>query len=368
MEIDQFYMQRAIDLARKGLGKVNPNPLVGAVIVKNGIIIGEGYHEKYGEPHAERIALKNCKVDPSESTLYVTLEPCCHFGKTPPCTDAIIESKINRVVIGGEDPNELVSGKGIKILKEHGIQVDIILEKECKELNKVFFHYIRNKTPYVVMKYGMTLDGKIATNSGRSKWITSEASRKHVHELRNELSAIMVGIKTVLTDNPFLTCRIPEGRNPIRIICDSHLQLPLDSNIVKTAMKIPTIVATICDDEYKKKRLEELNINVLFTKGLNERIDLKDLMTRLGVMQIDSILLEGGATLNYSALSCGIVNSLNIYMAPKIFGGTKSPSPIEGIGISNIEEAYLFTRNRMSVIGEDILLEYDVGVKKCSLA
>ncbi|ROR30500.1 diaminohydroxyphosphoribosylaminopyrimidine deaminase/5-amino-6-(5-phosphoribosylamino)uracil reductase [Mobilisporobacter senegalensis] len=366
MENDQYYMEKAIELAKKGIGKVNPNPMVGAVIVKHGVIIGEGYHEKYGCLHAERMALDKCNEDPKDSTLYVTLEPCCHFGKTPPCTDAIIKSKIKRVVIGIKDPNELVSGKGIEILKSHGIQVDTgVLGKECLELNKKFFHYILTKTPFVLMKYAMTVDGKIGTNTGNSKWITGEEARRHVHELRNELSGIMVGIKTVLTDDPLLTCRIPEGRNPIRIICDSHLRIPLYSKIVKTAKDIPTIVATISKDYDKRKILEGFNIKVLPVRESNGRIDLNDLLIQLGTMGIDSILLEGGATLNESALSSGIVNRLNVYIAPKIFGGTISPSPIEGTGISEIEEAYLLTRNKISVIGDDILLQYDVEVKKC---
>ena len=227
---DTEYMRLALELAKKGCGWTSPNPMVGAVIVKDGQIIGQGWHERYGQPHAERNALASCVVDPEGATMYVTLEPCCHYGKQPPCVNAIIEHKISRVYVGSDDPNALVSGKGYQILRDAGIEVIThVLKEECDSLNPVFFHYIVNKTPYVVMKYAMTMDGKIATYSGKSKWITGEEARAHVMEQRNALTGIMVGSETVIKDDPSLTCRIEGGRNPVRIICDSRFQWILRS-------------------------------------------------------------------------------------------------------------------------------------------
>ena len=229
---DEKYMVLAMELAKKGYGYTAPNPVVGAVIVKNGCIIGQGYHEKYGEPHAERNALASCTQSPEGATIYVTLEPCCHHGKQPPCTDAIIEAGIGRVVTGSGDPNPLVGGKGIQILRDHGIQVtEHVLREECDRLNQVFFHYIQTGRPYVTMKYAMTMDGKIAAYTGASRWVTGEEARHHVHEQRKKNTAIMVGIGTVLADDPMLNCRIEGGRNPVRIICDTHLKMPLTSKI-----------------------------------------------------------------------------------------------------------------------------------------
>lgn len=217
--MNKKYMQLAVELAKKGRGHVNPNPLVGAVIVKDGAIIGQGCHEQYGELHAERNALKNCRISPEGAKMYVTLEPCCHYGKTPPCTEAIIESGISKVVIGTLDPNPLMAGKSVDILKKHGISVEVgVLEQECRELIRVFRKYITTGRPYVLMKYAMTMDGKIATRTGASRWITGETARAHVQETRNEFPAIMVGVNTVLKDDPLLTCRMENGRNPVRII------------------------------------------------------------------------------------------------------------------------------------------------------
>ena len=237
---DEKYMRHAIELAKKGLGWTNPNPMVGAVIVKDGKIIGEGYHKKYGELHAETSALNNCTKSPEGATIYVTLEPCCHHGKQPPCTEAIIKAGIKRVVIGSLDPNPLVSGKGMQILREHNIQVDnkLVCNRECIDMNYVFFHYIKEKLPYVIVKYAQTLDGKIATHNGLSKWITGEAARENVHMDRHRYSAIMVGINTVIKDDPMLNCRckdIEKPHNPVRIVCDTRLRTPLDSRLVKTA-------------------------------------------------------------------------------------------------------------------------------------
>lgn len=361
---EEKYMLRAIELAKNGTGAVNPNPLVGAVIVKNGKIIGEGYHKRYGNLHAEREAFSNLSEDAAGAEMYVTLEPCCHFGKQPPCTHAIVSHGISHVYVGSDDPNDKVAGKGIEYLREHGITVDTHMMKEqCDELNPVFFHYITTKTPYVVMKYAMTLDGKIATYSGKSKWITGEAARKRVAESRNEYMGIMAGIGTVIADNPMLTCRIPNGRNPIRIICDSNLRIPLESNIVNTAADIKTIVAVSneCLEQLQDDRADKLlkkGIEIMPVSRVKNGIDLKELMLKLGTRGIDGILLEGGGTLNYSALRAEIVNELHVYIAPKIFGGRDALSPVEGMGIESPNEAKKFSLKKVELIEEDIRLVY----------
>ena len=363
--MDEKYMLHAIELAKKGIGKVNPNPLVGAVIVKDGRIIGEGYHKKYGELHAERHAFANMTERAEGAEMYVTLEPCCHFGKQPPCTEAIIEHKIKRVYVGSDDPNELVAGKGISILRDAGIEViPHILKKECDALNPVFFHYITTGRPYVMMKYAMTLDGKIACETGKSKWVTGEAARQRVQERRNELSGIMVGIGTVLADNPSLTCRIPDGRNPVRIICDSHLRIPMDCHLVETADKVRTIVATISLDLKKKRELNMRGVEVICCREKDNRVDLQDLMLTLGNEGIDGILLEGGSSLNHSALKYGIVDRIEVYVAPKIFSGSGKYTPVRGIGANTPSEAFFLSNPEVEKIGDDLLLSYDVLGRK----
>lgn len=370
---EEKYMRRAIELAKKGSGHVNPNPLVGAVIVRDGEIIGEGYHECYGQLHAERNAIANAKkrVNSLESsTIYVTLEPCCHYGKTPPCTEAIIEEKIARVVVGSDDPNPLVSGKGFQMLREKGIEViPHFLKEKCDAMNHVFFHYIRTGTPYVAMKYAMTMDGKIACYTGDSKWVTGEESRAHVQTLRNHYKGIMAGIGTVLADDPMLNCRIEGGRDPIRIIADSHLRIPMDSQLVRTAGQQPLIVACLPDaDEEKAAQLQEKGVEVLRIPGVTtaditeeqkEVISLPVLMKELGARKIDGILLEGGGQLNESALQAGIVDRIYCYIAPKIFGGAQAKTPVEGQGLTRAADAWQFNRIGMQEFGQDILLEYE---------
>lgn len=356
---DRDYMTRAIELAERGVGYTSPNPLVGAVIVKDGRIIGEGYHERYGSLHAERNAFASLKESAEGATIYVTLEPCCHHGKQPPCTEAIVENKIARVVIGSRDPNPLVSGKGTAYLRKHGILVEEdFMREECDRLNPIFFHYITNKLPYVVMKYAMTLDGKIATVTGASKWISGEESRHMVHELRHKYRGIMVGIGTVLADDPMLNCRIEGLRSPVRIICDSHLAIPLDSNICKTAKEYDTIIACAKGDEEKKEILKKMGITIINVPYKDGRVDLHKLMKELAELKIDSILLEGGGTLNDAMIRADLVNEIKAYVAPKIFGGANAKSPVTGIGVTLPSEASLFTLKDMKRCGEDVLLEY----------
>ena len=368
MSFEKEYMERAIELAKKGIGAVNPNPLVGAVIVKDGRIIGEGYHAKYGELHAERNAFANLTEEATGAEMYVTLEPCCHYGKQPPCVEAIVEHKIAKVYVGSDDPNEKVAGKGIKYLRDNGIEVETqVMKNECDEINPVFFHYITTGKPYVVMKYAMTMDGKIATYKGLSKWITGEEARNRVQHTRHQYKGIMVGIGTVIEDNPMLTCRLEGGRNPIRIVCDSNLSIPIDCNLVKTAKDIPTIVGTIekqpTDEEYEKylsklQALEKEGVQVISVKAVDNHIDLEDFMLKLGKQSIDGILLEGGGTLNYSALSSGIVNEVQMYIAPKIFGGKDAISPVEGIGVEAPDMCFGFDLKKVEKIDRDILLTY----------
>ena len=371
------YMRRALELSLRGTGRVSPNPLVGAVIVKNGRIIGEGWHAVFGSLHAERAALENCRSrgeDPAGADIYVTLEPCCHHGKQPPCTDALIEAGIRRVFTGCGDPNPKVAGKGIRILKEHGIEVtEHLLEEECRKVNEVFFHYITTGLPLVVLKYAMTLDGKTACFTGASRWVTGEAARRHVHETRNRLTAIMAGVGTVLTDDPLLTCRLGEaqkGRDPVRIICDSSLRTPLTAKVVTTARETPTILATCCRDKEKQAPYIAAGCRILEcgdaraqdppgTAPASPRVDLKDLAAKLGAEGIDSILLEGGGTLAANALREGILQEADAFIAPKFFGG-RGHAPMEGEGVALPEEAWKLEIMEIQRYGDDFFIRYRV--------
>lgn len=351
-------MERALELAKKGIGRVNPNPLVGAIIVKDGEIIGEGYHECYGEAHAERNAVKN-SIEPVEgSTIYVTLEPCAHYGKTPPCVDLIIEKNFKKVVIGMLDPNSLVAGKSIEKLKEHGIEVIVgVKEEECRKINEIFIKYITSKVPFVILKSGMSLDGKIATYTGNSKWITSEESRQDSQNLRNRVHSIMVGVNTVIADDPELTCRINNEKNLIRIIVDTNLRIPMDSKVIRNKNKLTIVATSFNSNEEKKKKLRDLGIKVVEVSEKKNKVDLKELMEVLGSEGIDSILIEGGGTLNFSALEEKIVDKIIFYIAPKILGGEKSKSCIEGTGFSELKDAPNLKDISYRKIGEDLVVE-----------
>lgn len=359
--MDIKYMKRAIELSLLGKGYTNPNPLVGAVIVKNDKVIAEGFHEVYGGPHAEVNAFKNATADPKGGTMYVTLEPCSHYGKTPPCANAIVEKGIARVVIGMKDPNPLVSGKGIEILEKNGIHVTSgILEDEIGRINEIFIKYITSQNPFCILKTAMTLDGKIATASGDSKWITNEASRRYVHELRHQVAAIMVGVNTVLVDDPMLTTRLEnkEGMDPIRIIVDTRGRIPLESKVLYGESKAKTIVATteLMDSE-KIKDLQALGAEVIITPLKEDKVDLADLMRQLGEMKIDSVLIEGGSTLNYSALDEGIVDKVITFIAPKIIGGKSAKTPVGGEGLSKINHAFILKDIKITRFDEDMMIE-----------
>lgn len=358
---DREAMLRAIALARRGVPWASPNPLVGAVIVKEGRVIGEGWHERCGQWHAERNALKHCAEDPAGATIYVTLEPCCHQGRTPPCTQALIENRIARVVIGSRDPNPKVSGKGAAQLRAAGITVEEdFMRAECDALNPIFFHYITTRRPYAALKYAMTADGKLATATGASQWITNEEARAHVHTLRSRYRAILVGIGTVLADDPRLNCRAEGGRDPVRVICDSHLRIPLDSRICRTAAQQETIVACACEDSEKRAALEQLGITVLCLPGGDGRVDLNALMDALGAREIDSVLIEGGSEIHAAALEANIVQRLYAYIGAQLFGGRTAPSPIGGAGAAAVADSRKLTRTAIETFGSDVLLTYDV--------
>lgn len=368
--LEEQYMRRAIRLAGLGLGQTNPNPMVGAVIVKNGCIIGEGYHRRCGGPHAERNALASCTEDPAGAVMYVTLEPCCHQGRTPPCTDAILENGIAHVVIGSRDPNPKAAG-GAEILRRNGITVtEHFLQDECDAVNEVYFHYITTGRPYVAMKYAMTADGKIASCTGASKWITGREARAHVHELRCQYTGILAGIGTVLADDPLLNCRAEEEssgledrlsespRQPVRILCDSCLRIPTDSRICRTAGQYRTVIAYAHGTQKKRSALEALGITLLELPEENGRVSLPSLMDALGRMEIDSILLEGGGTLNEAMLRAGLVQKVYAYIAPLLLGGRDAKTPVEGIGFPTPGEGIRLSAPAVSSVGGDLLLEY----------
>ncbi|OOH89696.1 riboflavin biosynthesis protein RibD [Pasteurellaceae bacterium 15-036681] len=355
------YMRRAIALAEQARGWTNPNPLVGCVIVKEGEIIAEGYHERYGEWHAERNAILNSQNDVRGATAYVTLEPCCHHGRTPPCSDLLIERGIKTVVIGSRDPNPLVAGKGTNQLRQAGIEViEDVLREECDKLNPIFFHYIQTKRPYVLLKYAMTADGKIATSGGESKWITGEQARANVQVTRHQYSSIMVGVDTVLADDPMLNSRMPNAKQLVRIVCDSSLRTPLESQLVQTAKEYRTIIATLNEDQNKHQPYQNFGVEIVVTKSKDKRIDLNDLLQKLGAMGIDSLLIEGGSNLNFSALQAGVINRVHCYIAPKLVGGVTAKTPIGGQGIEILANALKLKNPQISLIGEDILLDYEV--------
>lgn len=356
--MDRKYMLRALELAKLGEGKVDPNPLVGAVLVKSGKVIGEGWHKKYGDSHAEVEALNNAIESPEGATLYVTLEPCSHYGKTPPCAKKIIESKIKKCVVAVLDPNPLVSGKGIKYLKDAGIEVEIgILEEEAKEINRVFFKYIKEKKPYLFLKCGITLDGKIATREGNSKWITNDLARTKVQILRNKYMGIMVGINTILKDNPSLDARIENGRNPFRIIIDPDLEISLDSKVLKFKDNKTIIISSLENNNKPKiKELENLGVKIEFLNG--KKFKILEILEKLIKYNIASILLEGGGKLISSAFEENIIDGGEIFIAPKIIGDSKAVSFVDGFKFKKIDEVLKLPNVKFNNYGDNISVEF----------
>ena len=348
------YMDLALKLAEKGKGTTSPNPLVGCVIVKRGRVVGQGFHKKAGEDHAEVMALKQAGKKAKDGILYVNLEPCSHWGRTPPCTEKIVETGIREVIIGMKDPNPVI--KGYDELKFRGVKTKIgILEAECKKLNEIYAKYIKTKRPFVIVKAATSLDGKIATTTGHSKYITGTEARKFVHSLRAELDAVMVGINTILKDNSELTVRLIKGRNPIKIVVDSTLKIPVNANVVKND---PTklIVATTKNANKKKvKLLQQKGVNVLILNTKKGMVDLNELMKELGRLEITSIMIEGGAELNAEAIRSGIVDKILFFISPKMIG--KGLEAIGDLGIKKVDKSINLKNIDYKKIGKDILIE-----------
>jgi diaminohydroxyphosphoribosylaminopyrimidine deaminase/5-amino-6-(5-phosphoribosylamino)uracil reductase len=352
------FMRLALKLARRGLGKVSPNPMVGAVIVKNGRIIAQGYHHYFGGDHAEVDAFKNAKESVAGATMYVTLEPCCHYGKTPPCVNAVIEHKIGRVVIGMLDPDKRVCGNSLKMLRDKGIAVEVgVLEDECRALNESFIKHRTTGIPFVTLKWAQSLDGKIATATGSSTWITSPPSLKLAHKLRSTHDAILVGAGTVLKDNPELTTRLVKGRNPLRVVLDSNLRIPADVKIFKNLAKAPTVLATTAWDAHQK--LDErraLGLEVLIVPpNADGRVDLHALLKTLGGRDVSSLLVEGGAETITSFLRLGLADKIIAIIAPKILG--KGTDAVGELDITEVSKAFKMTFTRVYRSGEDIVAE-----------
>ncbi len=358
---DESYIKLAIELAKKGRGKVSPNPLVGCVIIKEERIIGAGYHEKFGGNHAEINAINSAREDLENATLYINLEPCSHYGKTPPCVDKIIEKKFKRVVIGTLDMNPLVSGAGVKKLKAAGIEVKVgLLEKECIELNKFFFKYIIKKIPYVTLKAAQTIDSKIADTTGNSKWISSTASRRYVHLLRARYDAVLVGPGTVRIDEPGLTVRLTEGRNPKRIVLDSRFELSTNHKIFTSNNDKNTIVVTSNKNFDKKRRIKKLNsmgIKIIFAKSnSNGRLNLKSVLHELAKNQIASVLVEGGGEIYTSFLSENMFDDIFLFISPKILG---SGVPfVNHIGKANLKNALKVKLLNVEKFDDDLCVEF----------
>jgi diaminohydroxyphosphoribosylaminopyrimidine deaminase / 5-amino-6-(5-phosphoribosylamino)uracil reductase len=354
------FMSRAIRMAQKGLGRTSPNPMVGAVVVKNGKIVGEGFHRALGEPHAEVDAIRAAGAQTEGAELFVTLEPCNHYGRTPPCTQAIMAAGIKKVYYGIDDPNPSVIGGGAEFLRKAGVEVvGQVLENRCRALNDMYLTNVTFKRPFVYLKLAMSLDGRVATRTGHSQWITSEQSRMRVHRLRDRVAAVMVGIKTVLADNPFLTTRLNgrEGRDPVRIVADSNLRTPLEANIFNQMSPAGVIIATRRNPPSRlRARLEKKGCRVIETTSL-DKVDLKDLLTNLYQIGITSLLIEGGAGLAWGALEARIVDRCMFFYAPIIIGGKSAPSGVSGAGIDRLEQAPRLVDMRSSRIGPDILVE-----------
>ncbi|MEW6226877.1 MAG: bifunctional diaminohydroxyphosphoribosylaminopyrimidine deaminase/5-amino-6-(5-phosphoribosylamino)uracil reductase RibD [Bacillota bacterium] len=405
--LDKAYMSLALKLARNGAGLTSPNPMVGALIVRDGQIVGWGYHSKAGGPHAEVFALKTAGELAKGATMYVTLEPCCHHGQTPPCTDAILEAGIARVVSPMEDPNPQVSGEGFRILREAGVEVTVgISKEEARRLNEAFVKYITTRLPFVTVKAAMSIDGKIATWSGNSRWITGEKARRYVHTLRAHHDAIMVGIGTIIADNPRLTVRLrpkhgqpnrlaPHGvkpglalsalrgsnlpgvssiaadtatqalslRNPVRVIVDTHARIPLDANVLADDPGNTIVATTSLAPLEKVEELRNLGATVIVTEPREERVDIREVLAELGKREITSVMLEGGGALIASAFEAGMVDKVLVFIAPRVIGGKDAPTWVEGKGAFTIDECTELDISRVKRFRGDILLEAYVKVR-----
>jgi diaminohydroxyphosphoribosylaminopyrimidine deaminase/5-amino-6-(5-phosphoribosylamino)uracil reductase len=358
--LDEKYMRMALRLAAKARGRTSPNPMVGAVVVKNGRVIGRGYHHRAGEPHAEAIALAKAGRAASGATLYVTLEPCSHTKKrTPPCCPLVIRSGVKRVVVAMVDPNPRVSGKGIKTLRKAGIDVATgVMAGEAGRLNEAFVKHITSGLPFVTLKIAQTLDGKIATATGESQWITGMKAREEGHRLRDSNDAIIVGINTVLKDDPTLTARIPNGRDPVRVVVDSSLRIPLHAKVLTQRSSARTVVATLTSaPKAKVLKLKRAGAEVILLKSSGGRVDLRDLIKKLGAMDLMSVLIEGGAEINASAVKAGIVDKVVMFLAPMIMSGTNSLCSVGGVSPAKLSGAVKLFGITSRFVGHDLMVE-----------
>jgi diaminohydroxyphosphoribosylaminopyrimidine deaminase/5-amino-6-(5-phosphoribosylamino)uracil reductase len=355
---DEYWMKRALRFAEKGRGRTSPNPMVGAVLVKDDKVVGEGYHAKAGEAHAEIVALKKAGEKAKGAILYLNLEPCTHYGKTPPCAPQVIEAGVKHVVIGMEDPNPLIEGRGIEFLRRAGLAVQVgILEKECRKLNEAFCKFILEKVPFVILKVALTLDGKIATRDGNSKWISGEASRRLVHRLRDQVDGVLIGIGTVLRDDPMLTARIRGGRDPYRIVLDSQLRIPEEAKVIGTPPSKSVIATTELAPRDKIEKLEKRGVQVLILDSKEGKVNLKSCLSKLGEIGIMNLMVEGGNHVNGSFLDEGLIDKFLFFLSPKLIGDHQALGIFGGRGVLNLQEAIALKEISTRKIGEDILIE-----------
>ena len=367
---DEQWMKRALRLAEKGRGRTSPNPVVGAVLVKRGRVVGEGYHARIGGAHAEINALRQAREKARGAALYLNLEPCTHYGRTPPCVPQVIKAGVKRVVIGVEDPNPLVNGKGIEALRKAGLHVNVgVLEKECRRLNEAFCKYILRKEPFVVLKVAATLDGKIATRNGDSKWISGEASRRFVHKLRDQADGVLVGIGTVLRDDPLLTARTKEGRDPYRIVLDSRLKIPEGAKVFESSPSKVILATTGSAPRDKIERLEKRGVQVLIVDSREGRVNLRSCLCKLAEIGVMNLLVEGGSRVNGSFLDEGLIDKCFLFLSPRLIGDPQALGIFSGRGASSLEEAVVLKEVKTKRIGEDIIVEGYLGwgTKPCSL-
>ncbi len=363
----QHYMKRALTLARKGIGKTAPNPVVGCIIVKDGQIVGEGWHKKAGTPHAEVHALAMALDAARNADVYVTLEPCCHTGKTPPCSEALIKAGVKRVFVGMKDPNPKVSGGGIAALGAAGIEVECgVLEEACRQINLPFIKQITTGLPFVTYKCAMTLDGNIATVTGESKWISCEESRRRVHKMRAEMDAVMVGVDTIIADNPELTVRHVRGRDPLRIIVDTRLRTPESVKVLSERLAPRTIIATTETNPRVHLRYIQQGVNILVCEEDDGRVSMNDLLLKLGEMGIQSILLEGGSRLAGSMLQSGLIDELVFFVAPKVIGNNGF-APFTLMGMTSMDQAVKLVYTKVTHSGVDLVIHARPEIP-CSLA
>lgn len=359
--LDIFYMSLVLELAKKGMGSVSPNPMVGAIVIQDSEIIGQGFHQKYGEAHAEINAINNCREPINQATLYVNLEPCSHQGKTSSCAKEIVKHNFKRVVIANIDPNPLVAGKGIEILKHAGLTVDVgILDDEAKKLNQIFFKYIQTKKPFVLLKSAMSLDGKIATKSGDSKWISCDESRLRVHQLRHQFSAILTGVNTIINDDPLLNTRnnSEHPSHPVRIILDPNGRTPIESRVLNTPeFGKPIIVVTENANEVALAQFKAKGIKIIYGRTIEQKIDLSFLLKELGESGIDSVMIEAGGSTNFECVRQNIINQLLIFISPQIIGGRNALTAFDGIGFDRISESRKLKNVSYNMIANDLLIE-----------